>query len=219
MTLSLDVYWSFRSPYSYLATPRLVTIAEEYDVDLRIRPVYPLAVCVDGFFKKQNPLWLPYVPRDALRIAQMHGIPFGLPRPDPIAMDFPTGEVAKDQPYIWRLTHLGQAAVEAGRGLPFIEEVSRIIWGGIVANWHEGDHLREAAARAGTDLEALDATVSRESERLHQIIEANQSALTSAGHWGVPTMVFEEEPFFGQDRIGVLFWRMRQRGLAPRKTG
>ena len=109
--------------------------------------------------------------------------------------------------------------MEAGRGLPFIEEVSRIIWGGTVANWHEGDHLREAAARAGTDLEALDATVSRESERLHQIIEANQSALTSAGHWGVPTMVFEEEPFFGQDRIGVLFWRMRQRGLAPRMTG
>ena len=70
MTLSLDVYWSFRSPYSYLATPRLVTIAEEYDVDLRIRPVYPLAVCVDGFFKKQNPLWLPYVARDALRIAR-----------------------------------------------------------------------------------------------------------------------------------------------------
>jgi 2-hydroxychromene-2-carboxylate isomerase len=24
------------------------------------------------------------------------------------------------------------------------------------------------------------------------------------GHWGVPTFVFENEPFFGQDRIDLL---------------
>ena len=50
MTLDVEVFWSFRSPYSYLATPRLAEIAATYDVDLRIRPVYPLAVRVDGFF-------------------------------------------------------------------------------------------------------------------------------------------------------------------------
>ncbi|HVK43000.1 MAG TPA: DsbA family protein, partial [Phenylobacterium sp.] len=44
MALSVDVFWSFRSPYSYLVTPRLRALAETYDVDVRIRPVYPLAV-------------------------------------------------------------------------------------------------------------------------------------------------------------------------------
>ncbi|TMB53500.1 MAG: 2-hydroxychromene-2-carboxylate isomerase, partial [Deltaproteobacteria bacterium] len=37
-----------------------------------------------------------------------------------------------------------------------------------------------------------------------------------AGHWGVPTMVFAGEPFFGQDRIELLVWRMRQHGLRAR---
>jgi hypothetical protein len=29
----------------------------------------------------------------------------------------------------------------------------------------------------------------------------------------VPLMVFEGEPFHGQDRIDLLVWRMRQKGL------
>ena len=44
MTLQYDVYWSFRSPYSYLVTPRLVALEREYDVRCNVRVVYPLAV-------------------------------------------------------------------------------------------------------------------------------------------------------------------------------
>jgi hypothetical protein len=33
MTLSIDLFWSFRSPYSYLATPRLVEMEREYDLN------------------------------------------------------------------------------------------------------------------------------------------------------------------------------------------
>ena len=47
-------------------------------------------------------------------------------------------------------------------------------------------------------------------------IEASQEAHREAGHWGVPTMVFENEPFFGQDRFDVLVWRLKQRGMTPR---
>ncbi len=32
MTLSYDLYWSFRSPYSYLVTPRLVALERDHDV-------------------------------------------------------------------------------------------------------------------------------------------------------------------------------------------
>jgi 2-hydroxychromene-2-carboxylate isomerase len=42
--------------------------------------------------------------------------------------------------------------------------------------------------------------------------------LRAAGHWGVPTMVFEGEPFFGQDRFDMLVWRMQQRGLERRQS-
>ena len=50
MTLTVDLYWSFRSPYSYLATPRLRALARAYDVDIRVRPVYPLAIRTPDFF-------------------------------------------------------------------------------------------------------------------------------------------------------------------------
>ena len=33
---------------------------------------------------------------------------------------------------------------------------------------------------------------------------------------GVPTFVFENEPFFGQDRIDLLIWRMQGTGLTRR---
>jgi len=48
------------------------------------------------------------------------------------------------------------------------------------------------------------------------IIAANEAAQNAAGHWGVPLMVFEGEPFFGQDRLNHLMWRMEQKGLQSR---
>ena len=216
--LAFDVFWSFRSPYSYLATPRLVQLAAEYDIDVRVRVVLPLAVRVRGFFDSVNPLWPPYLLRDTMRIAEFLDIPYGWPRPDPIVQEFPSRKVAAEQPYIHRLTRLGVAAAERGRGLPFIAEVSRTIWGGDVVGWHEGTHLADAAARAGLDLAVLDAAVAADPAHHDAVIAANQQALEAAGHWGVPTMVFEGEPFFGQDRLDLLVWRLRQHGLRRRQT-
>lgn len=219
MTLSVDVFWSFRSPYSYLATPQLVALREQYDLEVVVRPVLPIAVRIEGFFKRVNPLWPPYLARDIFRLAQMQGTPVRWPRPDPIVMDIASGEVPADQPYIYRVTRMGQAAAEAGKGLAYISEVGSLIWSGSTDNWHEGDHLAKAAERAGLDPEALEATARDEADRLDAAIEANQKALESAGHWGVPTMVFDGEPFFGQDRLDVLVWRMKQRGLSPARSG
>jgi 2-hydroxychromene-2-carboxylate isomerase len=219
VTLSVDVFWSFRSPYSYLATPQLVALREQYDLEVVVRPVLPIAVRIEGFFKRVNPLWPPYLARDIYRLAQMQGTPVRWPRPDPIVMDIASGEVPADQPYIYRVTRMGQAAAEAGKGLAYISEVGSLIWSGSTDNWHEGDHLAKAAERAGLDPEALEATARDEADRLDAAIEANQKALETAGHWGVPTMVFEGEPFFGQDRLDVLVWRMKQRGLSPARSG
>jgi 2-hydroxychromene-2-carboxylate isomerase len=218
MPHTVDVFWSFRSPYSYLATPRLVTLAEEYKIDFRIRPVYPIAVRIKNFFKSVNPLWAPYLVRDTVRVGQQYGIPYAWPRPDPVTMDLKTGEVPEEQPHIYRLTQLGQAAAELGRGLPFIAEVSAVLWSGRVENWHLGDHLAKAADRAGCDLARLDAIVAQEGPRLHQAVEDNQKALNAAGHWGVPSFLHEGEIFFGQDRIDTVLWRLRQLGLKHRDS-
>jgi len=130
VTFQVDLFWSFRSPYSYLATPRLVEMRR-------------------------------------------------------------------------------------GHGLAFIHEVGQLTFGG-VKGWHEGDHLAGAAARAGLDLAEMDAAITSDPASYEAEIERNEADQKAAGHWGVPLMVFRGEPFFGQDRIDVLAWRMQKAVLRGR---
>jgi 2-hydroxychromene-2-carboxylate isomerase len=218
MALSVDLYFSFRSPFSYLALPKVLKLVAEYDFNVNLRPVYPLAIRVPGFFKRTNPQFAPYVALDSSRVAKRENIPFRFPRPDPIVQDMTTLEVAEHQPYIHRLTRLGAAAQLQGRALAFTYAIARVLWDGTVSGWNEGDHLARAAADAGFDLGAMDAAVSADPDRYEQVIAGNEKAHAASGHWGVPTFVFENEPFFGQDRIDLLIWRMQSKGLA-RRTG
>ena len=98
MTQTFDFYFSFRSPYSYLAMPMIEELQARYDATATMRIVRPIAVRIPGFFQKANPLWLPYLAKDTRRIAEMNGIPYRWPRPDPIVQDRQTREVAADQP-------------------------------------------------------------------------------------------------------------------------
>ncbi|WGD52463.1 2-hydroxychromene-2-carboxylate isomerase [Bradyrhizobium sp. CB1650] len=216
MTLAVDLFFSFRSPFSYLALPKTLKLVETYDLTVNLRPVYPLAVRVPGFFKKTNPQFIRYVVLDSRRVAEHEGIPFRFPRPDPIVQDLTTLEVAAEQPYIHRLTRLGAMAQLEGRSLEFTDAIARVLWDGSVTGWNEGDHLARAAEKAGFDLAAMDATISSDPNRYEQVIAGNEKDHAASGHWGVPTFVFEQEPFFGQDRIDLLLWRMQGKGLVRR---
>jgi 2-hydroxychromene-2-carboxylate isomerase len=217
MTLSVDLFFSFRSPYSYLALTRTRKMIAEYDVTVNLRPVYPLAVRVPGFFKRTNPQFAKYVMLDSMRVARHENIPFRFPRPDPIVQDMATLDVAEHQPHIHRLTRLGAAAQIDGRSLEFTDAVSRVLWDGTVKGWNEGDHLARAAQAAGFDLAAMDSAIAADPDRYEEVIKDNEAAHAAAGHWGVPTFVFENEPFFGQDRIDLLIWRMESKGLTRRQ--
>jgi len=215
MTLRFELYYSFRSPYSYLATPQLAALCARYDLACDVKVVRPIAVRIPGFFERVNPLWPPYLIRDTLRIAQRLGIPYAWPSPDPIVMISRT-EVAPQQPHIMRVSRLGVLAAEAGRGLDFLVEAGRVIWSGAVRGWNEGEHVAGAIRAAGLDPAVLEARIAAEAERIDAAIVANEAAQTQAGHWGVPLLVFQGEPFFGQDRIEDMIWRMKQQGLSER---
>ncbi len=215
MTLFADLFWSFRSPYSYLATKRYRALASEYDVEINVRPVYPLAIREPNFFDKINAQWISYLLRDCQRIAEYQRLPFAFPRPDPVNMNMMTREISDDQPHIFWVTRLGVAASKAGKGLAFVDEMSSMIWGG-VENWNSKDNLAAAAKRAGLDLSSLHQTIEGNEDAIDAEIADNQAALEKAGHWGVPTLVFNGEPFFGQDRIEMALWRMQQKGLEKR---
>lgn len=216
MTLTADLYFSFRSPYSYLAVGRYRAMAEEYDLDIALRTVWPIAIRDPDLLFTGNPAAPMYILRDSMRAGEFLGIPIRWPRPDPVVQDLSTREIAEDQPLIRRICRMGQAASRRGHGLAFADEVSRIIFSGEIDGWDEGDHLAGAAARAGLDITELERETESDADALDAEIAANQDALETAGHWGVPTLVFEGEPFFGQDRIDMAKWRMEQKGLAKR---
>lgn len=215
MMKNIDVFWSFRSPYSYLATKRLMALADNWEVSVTPRPVYPIAIRAADFFSTIRPQWVPYLRGDIFRLAQYHGLPLAPPNPDPVVMDMQSRKIADDQPYIHRLTRLGVLACEAGHaaGWRFLDEVSTAIWSG--QPWTTGTVLADAVARAGFDLAELDQRQEAEKDRITAVIEASQ-AEQDKHHWGVPLMLFEGEAFFGQDRIDVLEWRLGQSGVGRR---
>lgn len=214
--LSFDLFWSFRSPYSYMLTPRLVELVRDFDVGCNVRIVYPIAVRQADFFANADPLWFFYLMKDSYRTAEFLGLPYRWPSPDPVYMDLATRSYPKEQPYIHSLSHLGIAAAERGKGLEFITEVSALIWSGATNDWHLGDHLARAADRAGLDLAEMDAAVASDLAHYVAQIETNQIDQRKAGHYGVPLMALEGEPFFGQDRFDQLKWRLEQKGLTQR---
>lgn len=213
MSLTVDVFWSFRSPYSYILIPRLMKLVEEWDVNVEIKIVHPAAIRNPAYFATMNSLARPYFLKDSARVAAFHNLGFRRPIPDPINQDPSSFAIALEQPFAVRLGRLGIAAAERGHCLRFCDEVSQLLWNGEVTNWHQSNHLANAAARAGLNLSEMEVAIARSPEKLDAQLAANDQALRDAGHWGVPTMVFEGEAFFGQDRFDVLLWQLMKRGL------
>ena len=151
MDATVNLFWSFRSPYSYLAVPGALRLEHDFHVKLRFRPVLPLAVREPSFFSPDNVKRAKYIRLDWPRRAEMLGMPHAWPSPDPIVQDMQTYKIAAEQPYIYRLTYLGVEAERRGKGLAFAHQVSRLIFGG-TRDWHLGGHLAQAAQRGGLDL-------------------------------------------------------------------
>lgn len=216
MTLSVDLFWSFRSPYSYLALPRTLDLVRDHDVAVNVRPVYPLAVRDPTFFSRTDSRFARYVVLDSRRVAEREGIPFRFPRPDPIAQDMTTLAIAAEQPRIHRLMRLAAVAQLRGRSLELVGEVARVLWDGRVEGWDQGRHIADAVLRAGLDLDEVEAFADANPVKVESVIAQNERDHASSGHWGVPTFVFKGEPFFGQDRFDTLLWRLGQHGMARR---
>lgn len=212
MSHTIDLYWSFRSPYSYLALKQVKAMRADWNIDINVKIVMPLAIRQADFFETRGPEWMGYLLRDVMRIAQMTDQVISMPQPDPVITDPKTGTFAVEQPLVTRLTRLGILAADAGHGLEFVDEVSRLIWSG--QNWMEGNTLSDAVTRACLNLETLETNMNVDA--LDVRIAQHDKDLRAAGHWGVPTFVFENEPFFGQDRIDALVWRMETAGVKKR---
>ena len=212
MKYIVDIYWSMRSPFCYLALDRILALEKEPDVTITIKHVWPGAMRTKGYFKTLNPNYPGYHTRDSTRLAEFLDVPYARPNPDPVLFDKKTREPLplKKQPHIGQLTRIAQLAEERNAGIPYLDKVMRLIWNGEQINWHLDNHLARAVETAGLNFKELAYLADTEAVRLDAIFDENNRTLNSAGHWGVPCAVFQEEPFFGQDRLNLLNWRLNQ---------
>tara|TARA_B100000686_G_scaffold62243_1_gene66918 strand:- start:2677 stop:3342 length:666 start_codon:yes stop_codon:yes gene_type:complete len=218
MTIYVDLYYTMRSPYCYLATPTLAQLVKQYDLFFNLKPVYPLAVSDPTFFEKVNPMWPPYLSIDTRRIAERLNIPFRWPRPDPVVQDMTTRKISNHQPYITRLTHFAQIAADKGQGLEYICSVSALLYDPEISGWNEGDYLRNTMSDVKLDFDEFQQIAEQQASQLETKVQNNRKEQLDSGHWGAPLFVYQGEVFFGQDRIDDLIWYLKKAGLDVRPS-
>jgi 2-hydroxychromene-2-carboxylate isomerase len=194
----VDFFFSFRSPYSYLAGPRAFALPEHFDIDLAFRGVIPMAMRGQSVPRAKRLHTLRDTKREAVRL----GLPFG-------RIHDPIGEGAM------RCLIVAEYAIDEGRTREFVLGASRGIWAE-AADVATDAGLRPICERAGLDWEACAAALGDPALRAR--VDANTAALAGLGHWGVPVFSFGSELFWGQDRIEDLELVLRDAGLALPRT-
>jgi 2-hydroxychromene-2-carboxylate isomerase len=227
--LKVDVIWSMRSPYSYLVLQRLVWLHSNYNIDLTVRPVMPIAVrstkggsgsaggAFGVWYKLPDAMW------DTVRSAHYNGVPFKWPTPDPIWQNIHPvhGEnwqyvhPPEKQPYIGWVVRLCAYAQMQGKSLECVNQLSHLIFGNQEEHWPA--HVKERFNRIeGLDYDEAIRFIQENPEKVDAVWLENSQVQTQAGHGGVPLYIFNGEPFFGQDRFDQFVWRLRQSGLRQR---
>lgn len=216
--LEYDMYWSMRSPYTYLVLDRILALNKHYNVKMNFMPTLPIAVKSGGFPGVPWYRWN-YDMIDQHRVAKRQGIPFRRPRPEVVIQDtwppysftlnIQRGE--QNQPNVYLVTRCAAAAKLQDKSEEFLDHVMHMMWDGTVDNWP--DHLAEYMNRAGMDGEAVLADVRANPAKYDAVYGAVGEAKSKTGSGGVPEMVFRGEPFFGQDMFDSFFWRLAQNGL------
>lgn len=181
---SLEYFHSFRSPYSYLALPRVCAIADAFGLQLKLRPVLPMVM--RGM---QVPMQkLLYIAKDSTREAERLGIPYG-------KMSDPVGEGAE------RCLAAFLYAEAERKGREFLLNAGTAIWSEAV-DVATDKGMRKVTGRTG--LFWPDVLQAMASDDWRESIEANRESMMESGSWGVPTVRLGDDVFWGQDRDWLL---------------
>jgi 2-hydroxychromene-2-carboxylate isomerase len=181
----IEMWFSFRSPYSWIAFPRVRQLARHYGATLTLRPLLPMVM--RGL--PVPPIKSFYIVMDTKRQADRAALPF-LPISDPVG---PGAERA-----LAVLHHVAPL----GLGEDFAESALRGAWTEAIPLADDAGLLK-VAERAGVSSELVAAALADESWRA--AAEANRAALFDAGLWGAPTYRVNGGPaHWGQDRLWTL---------------
>ncbi len=206
----VQVFYSLQSDYCYFLLDRLIGLAAK-GVEIAVCPVLGGVLRAPERYRDRDELEQRYFQIDTARTAAYLGLPYAYPDPSPIrfkpgSLWLPESRQTLNE-YLYRL-YVG--AMQEDRGLEFLDSVGRMLWDGSTSDWDKGDHLARAMAASGLELDRV--LTSMPWSEASAVLDANAQAMIGFGHWGVPLMVYQNEPFYGQDRFDQLTWRMRREG-------
>lgn len=195
---TVEFFFDFISPYSYLASTRIEAVAKRASGEVRFRPFL-----LGGVFKATGnrppaevPAKLAYILRDLDRWTRRYGVPLNYPS----AFPFST------------LLALRSALVaeKSARLVPFTHAVYRAVW---VEDQDIASEevVARIASSVGLDGPAVVAAAPAEKEPL---MRQTQEAV-DRGSFGAPTFFVGDELFVGNDRLDFVEAALRAAGEAP----
>jgi 2-hydroxychromene-2-carboxylate isomerase len=184
----LILYFSIRSPYSYLGLQQAVTLAQHYQLTLEVKPILPMimrGLSVPNIKKM-------YIFHDTKREAQKLGVDYGW-------VADPLGEGVN------RCYSLFNYAQSQGKETEYLLNYAQAVNAqGIHSDTDEG--LKMIVERSGLDW-AHAQTLLKQPERDQQWqgwAEDNRQKMLALGSWGVPTYQYGDLVLWGQDRVGLI---------------
>lgn len=186
-TASIRFYFSFRSPYAWLAAERLEAELGDLGVPIERIPIFP----IPGSFQNDPtamPAKIAYLIQDISRLARERGLTLRFPSP-----------VDPD----WSLSHaafLGASQLETGQRFMLAMFRKRFSEG-----LDLGDDGVIADAAAQCDLDPALILAAAHSEELRAEVSAGWTlAMERDRIFGVPSFVYAGKLYWGQDRMHFL---------------
>jgi 2-hydroxychromene-2-carboxylate isomerase len=183
-TKPLTIYWSARSPYSYIGLERAVKLSEHYKIPLIIKPVLPMMMRGMNVptVKKM------YIFLDTKREAQKLGLPYGYVA-DPLG------------PAVERCYALLSYARNHNKLQDFLLSFARAVnTQGIRAETDTG--MKIIIERCGLNWETASSHINNTYWKKE--VNDNLKEMYQQGCWGVPSFCYDGNIFWGQDRIGMI---------------
>ena len=183
---TIDFFFSLRSPYSAIVTPRVFELGRLTGAPVRLRYVLPMVMRGLPVPREKRM----YISHDAAREAHVRHTPFG-------CLNDPVGRPTE------RGLALMPLAERQGLGPAYLRSFMHGVWAeGIDAGSDRG--LRRIAQRAG--LAWADAEAALQHDGWRAIADANRTELLGLGLWGVPSFRVGALAVWGQDRL----WAVQQ---------
>ena len=199
MTLSIEIYYSFQSPYSYLALESIYDIQNDFDVELLWQPFSAKAAGQPITPTPVNPDKLSYIFEDTQRFAQELNVPLHFPE------SWPENEFDPN-----RVTRGALVAGDLGVQMEYNIKVFDKWWGQ-GENPNDEAFTSQLCEELDIDLGEFLSKVSSSDtrERVKGVYKRGKKLMV----FDTPTFVIDKERIFGIDKVQYLRARLEKLGL------